>query len=100
MIEGSRLRTLSVVGNSPTAPVLADQVKLNQRLLQIAAASGAEAIDVLGALCKDGQCPRTMPDGAPAYKDHGHLRPAFTRQFATYLDKVFLEEGVQPAAAN
>ncbi|MDP9916282.1 peptidoglycan/LPS O-acetylase OafA/YrhL [Variovorax boronicumulans] len=100
MIEGSRLRTLSVVGNSPTAPVLADQVKLNQRLLQIAAASGAEAIDVLGALCKDSQCPRTMPDGAPAYKDHGHLRPAFTRQFATYLDKVFLEEGVQPAAAN
>jgi peptidoglycan/LPS O-acetylase OafA/YrhL len=100
MIEGSRLGTLSVVRNSPTVPIPADQAKLNQRLLQIAAASGAEAIDVLAHLCKDGQCVRTMPDGAPAYKDDSHLRPAYTRHFANYLDKVFLEDGSQPAAAN
>ncbi len=100
MIEGSRLGTLSVVRNSPTVPMPADQARLNERLLQLAAASGAQVIDVMAHLCKDGQCVRTMPDGAPAYKDDSHLRPAYTRHYANYLDRVFLEDGSQPAAAN
>lgn len=68
-------------------------------MLQLAAASGAQVIDVMAHLCKDGQCVRTMPDGAPAYKDDSHLRPAYTRYYANYLDQVFLEDAPHPAAA-
>jgi hypothetical protein len=51
-------------------------------------------IDAVANLCTaDGQCLRTMPDGAPAYKDAGHLRPKYTRSFATYMDRALLDEG-------
>ncbi len=51
-------------------------------------------IDAVANLCTaDGQCLRTMSDGAPAYKDAGHLRPKYTRSFATYMDRALLNDG-------
>jgi hypothetical protein len=45
-------------------------------------------IDPAATLCHEGQCLRAMPDGAPAYMDDNHLRAAFARSAATWLDPV------------
>ncbi len=87
LIEGSRLTHMEASVSTPTTPLPADQKQLNDRLRAIAQASGAEAIDAMAVLCKDDQCIRTMPDGAPAYKDADHLRPRYTREEASYFDR-------------
>jgi peptidoglycan/LPS O-acetylase OafA/YrhL len=88
LIEGSRLTHMEAMTSSPTAPLPADQKALNDRLRAIAEASGAEPIDAMAVLCKDGShCLVTLPDGAPAYKDADHLRPRYTREEASYFDR-------------
>nr|WP_322745851.1 acyltransferase family protein [Variovorax paradoxus] len=67
LIEGSRLTHMEAMSSTPTAPLPADQKQLNDRLRAIAQASGAEPIDAMSVLCKNDQCLRTLPDGAPAY---------------------------------
>ncbi|RSZ47078.1 MULTISPECIES: acyltransferase family protein [unclassified Variovorax] len=87
LIEGSRLTHMEAMTSSPTVPLPADQKQLNDRLRAIAGASGAEPIDAMAVLCKDGShCLVTLPDGAPAYKDADHLRPRYTREEASYFD--------------
>ncbi|HEX7867156.1 MAG TPA: acyltransferase family protein [Variovorax sp.] len=87
LIEGSRLTHMEAMTSSPTTPLPADQKQLNDRLRAIAEASGAEPIDAMAVLCKDGShCLVTLPDGAPAYKDADHLRPRYTREEASYFD--------------
>ncbi|MEJ1165498.1 acyltransferase family protein [Variovorax sp. CCNWLW186] len=94
LLEGSRLASMKVTSSMPTLPILQDQRELNDKLRQIGIASGVEVIDAVANLCTaDGQCLRTMPDGAPAYKDAGHLRPKYTRSFATYMDRALLNDG-------
>ena len=88
LIEGSRLTHMEAMTSSPTVPLPADQKALNDRLRAIAEASGAQPIDAMAALCKDGaHCLVTLPDGAPAYKDADHLRPRYTREEASYFDR-------------
>ena len=88
LIEGSRLTHMEAMTSAPTAPLPADQKALNDRLRAIAEASGAEPIDAMAVLCKDGShCLVTLPDGAPAYKDADHLRPRYTREEASYFDR-------------
>jgi hypothetical protein len=78
---------MEAMSSNPTTPLPADQKQLNDRLRAIALASGAEPIDAMAALCRDGQCLLTLPDGAPAYKDADHLRPRYTREEASYFDR-------------
>ncbi|WP_412180036.1 acyltransferase family protein, partial [Variovorax paradoxus] len=99
MISGSRLGTLSVLAMAGTAVQPPGQARLNERLLAIAAASGAEPIDAAGRLCREGRCLRTMPDGGPAYLDNNHLRPAYIRDHASYVDTAFLAPA-PPRAGN
>ena len=83
-----RLTHMEASVSTPTTPLPADQKQLNDRLRAIAQASGAEAIDAMAVLCKDGShCLVTLPDGAPAYKDADHLRPRYTREEASYFDR-------------
>ncbi|WP_412179685.1 acyltransferase family protein [Variovorax paradoxus] len=89
MLEGSRLGSLRV-SREVTAPQPLSQAALNDQLLRIAAASGAKAIDVTRRMCRGGRCDRTLPDGSPAFIDEQHLRPAFTRAHADWLDEVLL----------
>jgi peptidoglycan/LPS O-acetylase OafA/YrhL len=96
LIEGSRLTHMEAMHSTPTAPLPADQKQLNDRLRAIALAAGAEPIDAMAVLCKDDQCLRTLPDGAPAYKDADHLRPRYTREEASYFDRTVR---AAPAAA-
>jgi len=91
MIHGSRLGTLTAARDAPTTPLPEAQAQLNERLRGIAAASGAEALDVIASLCEaGGECLRSMPDGNPIYKDKEHLRPYYVRRNATYVDRLFL----------
>ncbi|RRH85080.1 acyltransferase [Variovorax beijingensis] len=90
LIEGSRMGHMVALHSTPTAPLPPDQARLNEQLKALARASGAEPIDVMARLCTGGQCLRATPDDAPVYKDREHLRPAYVRQYADYLDGVLL----------
>jgi hypothetical protein len=71
----------------PRAPLSPSQQQLRERLRQVAERGGAKVIDPVAALCTpQGQCLRTTPDGAPIYKDATHLRAAYVRHSATFLD--------------
>jgi peptidoglycan/LPS O-acetylase OafA/YrhL len=92
MIRSGRLGKMSVTDAS-TAPLPLEQAKLNDQLRRIAISSGAKVIDVVANICKDGQCLKNMPDHRPAYVDAGHFRATYAREFANYLDPVFLSDG-------
>ena len=92
-IQGDRLGTMTASSGRLTAPVPQDQAELNARLKQVALANGAQVIEPFDSLCASGACIRSMPDDdSPAYKDIGHLRPRYTRNFATYIDPALLDE--------
>jgi peptidoglycan/LPS O-acetylase OafA/YrhL len=99
LMLGSRLTHMSAITGVSTVPLPEDQRRLNERLKRVAAAAGAEVIEPIASLCSNGRCLRTMPDGTPAYKDIGHLRPKYTQHFARYIDPVFLD-GATPAPAK
>jgi peptidoglycan/LPS O-acetylase OafA/YrhL len=65
------------------APVMA-------RLRNIAARSGATALDPRSTLCEAFQCPSTDPDGLPRYIDSSHLRGTAAREHAGFLDPTLL----------
>lgn len=86
-VAGNRLGVMHATPVSPRAPVSPSQQQLRERLRQVAERGGAKVIDPVAALCTpEGQCLRTTPDGAPIYKDATHLRAAYVRQSATFLD--------------
>jgi hypothetical protein len=100
-IQGSRLGDMSVASGRLVAPMPQDQAQFNARLQQVAEANGAQVIAPFASLCADGQCIRSMPDdGSPAYKDIGHLRPRYTRSFATYIDPALLDDGAPAQVAR
>jgi peptidoglycan/LPS O-acetylase OafA/YrhL len=98
LIEGSRLGR-PTVSTTRTAALSSEEANLDAQLRRIAVSSGAEVIDVTSHLCQDGQCLRSMPDNTPLYTDEQHLRVAYTRQFASYLDPIFLGTGTAKEAA-
>ena len=61
---------------------------LTSRLQEIAKSTGAVLIDPIDFICRDGACPTLMADGSPIYRDQSHLRPAFVREFATFIDDI------------
>ncbi|QNK69102.1 acyltransferase family protein [Variovorax sp. PAMC26660] len=89
LIEGSRLGKPTVT-DVRTGKMPPDQASLDAQLRRIAASSGVEIIDASSHLCQNGQCLRAMPDNTPVYADDQHLRAAYTRHFANYLDPIFL----------
>ena len=87
MISGSRLGTLTAPRVDPRVMLTASQKRIHDRLQQIAVSSGAIVIDPMATLCNaDGQCLRTDADGIPIYKDATHLRAAYVRRFASFVD--------------
>lgn len=87
LISGSRLGTLSAPHVDPRAPLTASQKRIHDRLQQIALASGAIVIDPMATLCNaQEQCLRTDAAGIPIYKDATHLRAAYVRRFASFID--------------
>jgi peptidoglycan/LPS O-acetylase OafA/YrhL len=60
---------------------------LMNRLREIAARTGAQVIDPRSTLCDGMMCPATAADGTPLFIDSNHLRAAFAREHATFLDQ-------------
>lgn len=90
-IAMGRLRSLAVLPVSMTVPLSASQLKLHEQLKQIALDNGAIALDPMTVLCRqDDQCERTDAQGGPIYKDGTHLRAAYVRDHATFLDRALL----------
>ena len=87
-IGGSRLGTLTVLPLPPSIAMPPSQRRLHDRLAELAARSGAIAIDPLPTLCSaDDQCRRSDAAGVPIYiKDGAHLTARYVREHADFLD--------------
>ena len=68
----------------------ARHAQARQRLLEIARATGATAIEPADTLCSDGKCPVLDATGVPLYTDSVHMRPRYARAAATFLDQTML----------
>jgi len=75
---------------SRTTPMDQAQIVLRRKLIELAHRSGAEIIDPLQSLCRQDQCDRLDADGTPIYMDDAHLRPAYVREKANFIDKALL----------
>ena len=92
MISGSRLGTLAAPRVDPRVTLTVSQKRIHDRLQQIAVASGALVIDPMATLCNaEGQCLRTDAEGIPIYKDATHLRAAYVRRFASFIDPAIMQ---------
>ena len=80
------------VAINPPAPLTRDSFlsmhgKLIEKVRSTALLSGAEVIDPVDYLCKDGLCIREDKEGIPIRYDHAHLRPGYVRDHVKYLDE-------------
>ncbi|MCL6482608.1 MAG: hypothetical protein I4O49_00290 [Janthinobacterium lividum] len=102
MYTGSRFAEIHPL---PSIPNLNKQVFLDEnsgiraRLIALAQQSGARIIDPLDYLCKGATCPVRDDNGMPAYTDPVHMRPAYSRKMATYLDQTMVPEDATSRAA-
>jgi len=75
----------------PPQPTLDDVMKPHaavlEQLTRIARESGSEIIDPARYLCTP-RCTSANEAGAPIYKDSVHLRSAFVRDHATFIDDI------------
>jgi peptidoglycan/LPS O-acetylase OafA/YrhL len=89
MITGSRFGEMKPrTGMEPfrVSRFYSDNAAPRNRLLQIAQATGAVAIDPVDTICKDGVCPTVTAAGEPIYTDPVHMRPFYVRSKVHYLD--------------
>jgi peptidoglycan/LPS O-acetylase OafA/YrhL len=79
--------------NIPESPTRADMEKyvgkIDQKIQDIAEAAGAHVIKPLDYLCDQDVCPAFAKDGKLMYFNFGHLRAAYAREHATYIDQIF-----------
>jgi peptidoglycan/LPS O-acetylase OafA/YrhL len=66
---------------------------LMDRLRNIAAQTGARAVDPRATLCTGVVCAATGDDGLPLYVDSNHLRARYTREQASFIDEMLLGPG-------
>ncbi len=63
---------------------------LMDRLRDIGARTGARVIEPRSSLCPGMVCPAVGSDGLPLYIDSSHLRAAYARQRARFIDETLL----------
>ena len=82
---------LEYVGQKSVA-ISAEQVELNNFLYEsMSDEDSIEVVDVLADLCnEENMCLREHLNGIPIYKDSDHLNASFIRDYAFWLDQVFL----------
>jgi peptidoglycan/LPS O-acetylase OafA/YrhL len=93
MYSGSRFGAIVPLAKVPAFD-LADYRRRNAvplaRLTAIAAETGAIVIEPAATMCKDTLCPVLDDSGAPLYTDTIHMRPAYSRRAASFLDPTML----------
>jgi peptidoglycan/LPS O-acetylase OafA/YrhL len=72
------------------APFESYVAPLMNRLRDIAARSGAKAIDPRLTLCDGMDCPASDSNGLPRYIDSNHLRGFAAREYASFIDETLL----------
>jgi hypothetical protein len=72
---------------------------LMSRLRNIAAQTGAKAVDPRFALCDGMICPATDSDGMPRYLDSNHLRGFAALERASFIDEMLLGRDTQSGAS-
>ena len=73
----------------PVAPYLSRTAAMRNRLIQIAARTGAIVIDPIASMCPALMCPTQSNAGRPIYRDTDHIRATYARDSATFLDVIF-----------
>jgi hypothetical protein len=68
---------------------------LTRRLQNIAARTGAKAVDPRLALCDGVICPAADANGMPLYLDSNHLNGANARERASFVDEMLLDQAPQ-----
>jgi peptidoglycan/LPS O-acetylase OafA/YrhL len=68
---------------------------LMARLRNIAAQTGAKAVDPRSTLCDGMVCAAIGADGMPLYIDSNHLRARYSRDRASFVDEILLGPGTQ-----
>jgi peptidoglycan/LPS O-acetylase OafA/YrhL len=68
---------------------------LMDQLRAIAARTGATVLDPRSTLCDGMSCPAVAADGTPLYIDSNHLRAAYARERAGFLDPAVLLDSPQ-----
>jgi peptidoglycan/LPS O-acetylase OafA/YrhL len=90
MYQGSRFDSIQPVPQIEGLDLerfLAANADAHQRLSAIAHRTGATLVEPSAFLCKDNKCPVLDASGAPLYTDAVHMRPAYSRKAAVYLDQ-------------
>ncbi|RSZ55584.1 acyltransferase [Massilia atriviolacea] len=102
MYTGSRFGAIAPLPEVPAFD-LADFRRRNAaplaRLSAIAAGTGAIVIEPAQSMCKDNLCPVLDDSGAPVYTDSIHMRPAYSRRAASFLDPTMLRAPAAPTAS-
>jgi len=83
-----------------TTAVVSHMHPVVERLVQIAARTGALVVDPVAALCRDSVCPVLTADGEPVYRDGGHLNPQYVRQNVGFLDDLVRSKGTRLASTG
>ncbi|WP_256080032.1 acyltransferase family protein [Massilia sp. YIM B04103] len=101
MYTGSRFGSIQPVAQ--IAPLslqafAAENAATRERLLGIAQATGAQVINPLDFLCDGTLCPVLDQQGAPLYTDSIHMRPAYSRRAAGYLEPTLIPPAPAGAA--
>ena len=85
-----RLLARSKIPESPTRANMDKFVgKTDEKVRSAAEMAGARVIDPMDYLCDKVVCPIIGNDGHFMYFNYGHLRRAYVREHATYLDEIF-----------
>lgn len=64
--------------------------KTDEKVRSVAEMAGAQVIKPMDYLCDKDVCPIIGNDGHFMYFNYGHLRRAYVRDHATYIDQIFI----------
>jgi hypothetical protein len=64
--------------------------KTDEKVRSAAEMAGARVITPMDYLCDNDVCPIVGKDGHLMYFNYGHLRRAYVRDHATYIDQIFI----------
>ena len=87
LVSGSRLNGFVINSKENYfQKVYQSHLDVRNLLIEIAERSNATIIDPFNHFCEGNQCRTTLDNGKPIYKDTGHIRPFYSKQFIDYLD--------------
>ena len=61
---------------------------LKEKLISVGLGVNATIIDPLEYLCAGDICPGTLADGTPIYKDDGHIRAFYSKNYCDFIDPI------------